>query len=333
MFKKWRWIIAVSLLLFIGTASAQVHTFLIHDFKFGDVALAEEVRSVHKGNSYTLVVILSSNYKSARIENVTFENSSLHFDSMPARINATNWVINLNMTESDTATLKTILVKVNYTFEGADGNLTNQSEYSKIDVLVGPPLPSTPQPLALFQVSSPEFQDMLVVVKGTLEQIKQEQNTGFYRITISDDTAKNKKIISTNGGYAAGDLVKVTGIIRFDGEIYSSDITRILQLRIEAPPVPELDKEYNIKILADDRAVSGATVIIGESIYVTDANGTVVHKFSKNGTVSIEAKKEDYLSARTDVMVKKTSPGFEFPLLAVSMLLVYACFQRKLLKR
>lgn len=306
-----------------------MHTFLIHDFKFGGVALAEEVRSVHKGENYTLVVILSSG--TARIEDVSFENSSLQFNWMLTRTSATNWVLNLNITDADTFAMKTISTRVSYALEGS--NFTaSESETSKIEVFLGPPMPSAPLELILYQIALPEFQDMPVIVRGTIEQIKKEQNTGHYKITISDGISR-AKITSTAGNFAAGDRVKVTGEIRFEGEIYSSNINKILQLNIDAPIVPEQGKEYKITIRAEGRPVEGVSVTVGDSIYLTDSNGVVYHKFNTSGSLNIEARKEDYLPARAVVVVERQSPGLEFILPAISLLIAYACYQRKLLKR
>jgi hypothetical protein len=290
---------------------------LIHDFKFGGTALAEEVRSVHKGENYTLVVILPS----GRIENVSFENSSLQFNSNPTRISSTNWVLNLNIIDSDVGVIKTIFIKISY-FE--EGNLTLKNDTSKIDVLLGPPMPQLPLQLALYQIKLPEFQGMPVVVRGTVERITKVNE--FYRIDIKDDTATataTAKITSTLGNFTVGDRIKVVGEIRFEGEIYSSNISKILQLNIDAPVVIVQGKEYKITIKADGKPVEGATVKIEDSIYLSDKDGVVLHRFNTPGTVSIEAAKEDYISARALIPVEKQSPCFEFALQASSFLILY----------
>ncbi|MEM2934658.1 MAG: hypothetical protein QXL78_07015 [Methanocellales archaeon] len=322
-----RWIlilIAFPILIFsFSIASAQVaHSFLIHDFKFGGIALAEEVRSVHRGENYTLVVILPSS--TARIENVSFENSSLQFNSNPTRISSTNWVLNLYVTDGDSGALKTISINVSY----LDANLTLRNETCKIEILIGPPMPQSPLHLALYQIASPEFQGMPIVVRGTVEQIIRANE--FYKIVISDGTS-TAKITSTLGNFTTGDRVKVAGEIRFEGEIYSSNISKIMKLDIEAPVVISQGKEYKITIKADGKPVEGATVIIEDSLYLTDENGFVFHRFNATGTVSIEAKKEDYISTRALVVVEKQAPGFEFAPAAVSLLIYY--FMRKLLKQ
>lgn len=323
--RKWILILIAFLILMFSfsIASAQVaHSFLIHDFKFEGIALAEEVRSVHKGENYTLVVILPSS--TARIENVSFENSSLQFDFNPTRISSTNWALNLYVTDGDSGVLKTISIKVSY----LDANLTLRNETCEIEILVGPPMPQSPLELALYQIAFPEFQGMPVVVRGTVEQIIRANE--FYKIVISDGTSK-VKVTSTLSNLTTGDRVKVTGEIRFEGEIYSSNISKIKKLDIDAPVVISQGKEYKITIKADGKPVEGATVIIEDIIYLTDENGVVFHRFNATGTVSIEAKKEDCISARAIVVVEKQAPSFEFELAAISLLMYY--FMRKLLKQ
>ncbi len=326
MLRKWILIaslILASLLSSFSIAGAQVaHSFLIHDFKFGGISLAEEVRSVHRGENYTLVVILTSS--SARIENVSFENSSLQFDSKPTRISSTNWLLNLNVTDGDAGVLKTIFIKVSY----FDANLTLKNETCKIEILVGPPMPQSPLQLALYQIILPEFQGLPVIVRGTVEQITRANE--FYKIVISDG-AFRAKITSTAGNFSVGDRVRVTGEIRFEGEVYSSNISKILQLNIDGPVVIPQGKEYKITVKADGKPVEGATVIIEDSIHLTDKNGIVLHRFNTTGKVSIEAKKEDYISARVLVIVEKQAPGFEFALAACSLIL-YTYAQRRVSK-
>ncbi|MEM2925172.1 MAG: hypothetical protein QXJ68_05740 [Methanocellales archaeon] len=321
-----RWIlilIALLILLFsFSIASAQaLHIFFIHDFKFGGIAMAEEVRSVHRGENYTLVVILP--FSNARIEDISFENSSLQFNASPTRISFTNWVLNLYVTDSDVGALKTISIKVSY----FDANLTLKNETCKIEILVGPPMPQFPLELALYQITLPEYQGVPVVIRGTIEQITKVSE--FYKITITDG-ASRAKVTSTLGNFKVGERVKIAGEIRFEGEIYTSNITKIKQLEIDAPVVVTQGGEYKITIKADGKPVEGATVLIENSIYLTDENGAIFHRFNATGAVHIEARKEDCLSARAIVVVEKQAPGFEFAVAAGSLLTYY--FNRKLLK-